>query len=1603
MANTINSSTIQDGICQSIGIIVNRKIADANFNTTRKGIVVAVEDKATGKYRVKHQDAEWIAHGNPQINYAENTEVYLENVNNNTEQFFILGSVIPNVTEYINTSSNSSNLYDVIGMNLLDSEYKIALKSCLSKEIVLYEEGAEDNLLQLNPSAVENIKTANAIALSAYFQTNLSSAQFGGNYGLKFELQFEDDNEEGSTIIRTINLDSRNVIGNPYGLTKASKVENLFTELNPVKFVKIKSITAFTQDFKIQKEEEETTNADFDIFISNLSINGANPLTEEELTGYKLHINYAQNGKVLDSSTSSLKLIAELKAKGVIVTNDVEYYWFKQNATVFASDNSNKYEWHGGDGWQCLNHKKGKSFVPLTNGQFYVLSTEPKENSLNSVQLTQKKTVLKCVASYSGGKAWISGEVTIQNNNITDKIEIVSSDRLDNGQNKTRYYLDAGCPTFTCVLDDAIIERYSESKKEADKKTIKDYQFIYTWTTADRGKNAVKKEPISNDIFSSYYGENGYVNKYNQFYANYEKVPQSDKQEYAKQNGKTEIDENYALTKTEYCYDNIYYNFPLSSVINYKTISCGVEVEYTLLAQEDAEPKRVYLGTTSIIIYNIHELANTYSLNIENGSQVFQYDGKGNSPCSKTLENPLQIIPLTFTLIDSEGKQVTHDFIRQNGLIKWLIPKNNTLLVNTNSTDEATAADTDDYYGIKNLSSISYSIAQQYDSKKKNNDIQLYIQFQVNGQKVQFTGYTNLTFAKDGDPGTNGTDYVAKITPSQATDRVYISTQFPEEMFDDNGNTVDNLEFQLYNNSIKVDLGSVDNINYFKSLNKTENEFYNISNGFTTGNTQKIQITSVVDNRMLSKFPINILRGVYQLGNLKYYAEYPIIINYVTTTTSSSQYYYRFKVKPKTGFKYVQYASDGTSPNYDNLKPFEIIVQKYSNLGSTKKDGYFIQQDTGIYYEWFTVGNLKPIQSKNNHICFIEPKDTFDGYDLTSAVYVKFYEQIQSSQGKIKGNYLGYIYIPIYMMLNRYNNSALNDWDGNSIELGEENGTILAPQIGAGKKSNSDSEHPNTFTGIVMGVEKNKENEQIGLFGYESGQRSIFLDAETGNATFGKQGAGQIKIDARSDEGTIQSGDYQYSKERDSEGNPLGKGMKIKFSSTGRGEEEGPYIRFGSSDFEVDSKGHITAKGGGTIAGWNITDSALLSPTTVTIGGTPRQYTPLKLGIDEILFKDNTANTLFNVKNDGTAQIAGWTFDQYKFSKNKAGINSVTTAGATGSKTINNKAVAFYAGDNKFYVTHDGYLKSVDGQIANWNISSSSLNDGNLYLGNGLRDAFGVEKIQARIWDKNNNFILSNDGTIYSKAGKIGGWNIENNRLYGGTDTQGIRLNSNGDINGGNPNGKYWSISRNGHAFFNDIETNDMTANSINVTSGNINNVTATNIEAKSGHIGQVTIDSNGLTGTNWWIRSDNAHFKGLIVDSNDIKSSSSSGIQSSGYSGGTGSGWSMPAGNGKPAWKYDEYTMQPIKVRTVGVLALSKVHPQETGNYFIPSGLKDLEVVTAVDFDAKKVTTTTIKEITGYAIRDWIVQGWGSSTSLPQYEVMASTNYTGASTAENT
>ncbi len=73
---------------------------------------------------------------------------------------------------------------------------------------------------------------------------------------------------------------------------------------------------------------------------------------------------------------------------------------------------------------------------------------------------------------------------------------------------------------------------------------------------------------------------------------------------------------------------------------------------------------------------------------------------------------------------------------------------------------------------------------------------------------------------------------------------------------------------------------------------------------------------------------------------------------------------------------------------------------------------------------------------------------------------------------------IGAIYIPVNMILKYYGHQALNDWDGNSIELNEEGNTILAPQIGAGKKD-SDNGFTCIFMGAIEGLEETQQEEDV--------------------------------------------------------------------------------------------------------------------------------------------------------------------------------------------------------------------------------------------------------------------------------------------------------------------------------------------------------------------------------------------------------------------------------------------------------------------------------------------------------------------------------------------
>ena len=192
----------------------------------------------------------------------------------------------------------------------------------------------------------------------------------------------------------------------------------------------------------------------------------------------------------------------------------------------------------------------------------------------------------------------------------------------------------------------------------------------------------------------------------------------------------------------------------------------------------------------------------------------------------------------------------------------------------------------------------------------------------------------------------------------------------------------------------------------------------------------------------------------------------------------------------------------------------------------------------------------------------------------------------------------GMIHIkPIVTLFNRYEMSNINGWDGNKLKVGD--GYLLAPQVGAGIKNNG------LFTGVVMGVKQVKPNktdgQRIGMFGFDEGVQSFFLNAEDGSAIFGKPGTGQIVIDPKTDRGMLYSSNYwvDYSPK---DGKPSSydnsnynyQGMLIDLTT--------PEIRFGNGNFVVNSDGHITAGGGGNIAGWKITDTTIESNVTAAQG-----------------------------------------------------------------------------------------------------------------------------------------------------------------------------------------------------------------------------------------------------------------------------------------------------------------------------------------------------------------------------------------------------------------
>lgn len=1281
-------SSYENIICEAMEMIAEKAVAKANYDKTIQASIIRCEDELLGQYKVRYQDSTFYAYAaNTNITYSANTLVYILVPGNdlgNTKT--ILGTVKKMGADYITITESA---YEVIGTNCImsDEQYELCSYTPQEQRIVVYDrkKGEDNNIIIDNVGAKEYFKETETLKCGAIFKTALESEQqFKGNYGVHFELAFK-DNATGEIVLRDYILDINNVEGNPYKLNGNREQFGIF-ELDGTNFEYINMIEVFCYGFPVQEEGRPN-----DIFISKLNISGVKMISKELLDTQCLTILTPQ-GAYFDKShlgTEIKSLEGQVRIRGKVINNNfntLKYFWFIENTKVDIYHE--KYNRYGGAGWACLNEFEKGDWKP---GKYRLEFTKTD----NPAKITR----YKCVVLYND--LVLSRVQEIQNLDSEFNISIVS----DGG---TKFYYDNGTPILTCLIN---------GKEETSDN------FTYIWAEIDNNNQYKTLIETVEDNEKYKNAEAGYNTLLARIEAEQAMAAASQQQldEYKKI-----LNEYNKIQRVE---KNKIYKIQMNEVVDFKTFKCSV---YN---------KDTYIGTASIVLTNSLEQKDEYTLVINNGTQVFKYDENGISPSSPSLLTPMKINPLSFTVYNPSGVEVDINSIDLSK-VTWNFPIEDTMLdISKTSYGEPVVIDgRGEYYGYTDF---NYGITNRYNLEKTNNDIIL----TVNYKDILLTAKTNFTFTKEGEPGTNGTDFVCKIVPNTEDTGIIpmlingvLNYEIPK-----NENQQKWFKVQLWENGILLNEEKMKNAKITWSI--LANNYRKTGSSIIEKDSSKIIITNAEQGYFsydddlvftLIESVANIIKCTVEYEDVVYYAILPLITIENKTGT------YKIKLKENTGFQNVLYSADGQKPSYSDEFPFELeVLGKISNI---EEDLSELEGEYGLNYNWSIDGKiynnnewtlcnnlkldndgLKPNQAK------VIPEKIYNGECVTNALRCVITTKT--------GGMVGIIHIPIYMSLNRYGNAAINGWDGNSVSIDKDGcGVILAPQIGAGKK-----EEDNSFTGMIMGQvrEAGKINIETGLFGYKGGERTLFLNAEDGSAIFGKGGKGQITIDPNNNKALLYSHDFW--KNYGTDGKPSGyntanqnnKGMLIDLST--------PEIKFGNGSFYLHDDGNlytskITATGG-TVGGWNIGTNTL------------------KGGSLSLNSEGSLSGPKWSITKDGYA-----TFTDVKITNTNSSQSNET------------KLLDF----SDFYVRKDGYMQASNanitgtistsaltatgGTIGGWNISGTQLS-GNGKISGGSISGSSISGGKINITTKEGGYLMAGHDTTHVDVSGIN------------TGTHGIKMN----------------------------------------------------------------------------------------------------------------------------------------------------------------------------------------------------------------------------------
>ena len=1143
----MNSGTITNQLLDAVQVLVDDAVKNATFDRTVQAIIVKCVSAAQGKYSVKYQGGYFYAYAqDPDVTYTPDMQVYVlipGNDMNKTKT--ILGTVDKLGENFI--SVEEASVFKYIGNNICsDSEEALyGLHSYLvTDNIVLYEYGETPVYsFDINADAANlYLKNSDYLIIAAKFRTNLPPEnRVKGNYGLKYTLTF-DDPLTGTEVDRSYILDINNMLGMPYNQPVAMRQSAKF-RIDKENFKKIKKIELFSEGFVTIGDSSKPA----DIFVSDIETMGAVLLPADTSSGYVLNL-ITKQGIYFDENDpdSATRLIeAEIyKNRKIqqVSTEDVAYYWFKANDTIYMGDE--RYSSYGGNQWELINEY---TIEEGTGKRIY--KTNKSSIQISKQSISTPESNYKCVVVYRNGSLTLQREITLYNKSSNYTVSLTCSEPA---------LTTAATAALTCTV---------------------------SGVTAGHTLNYYWSQKLDDD---TYYSE-------------------------------------LATTTTNT------YNVNLKQPIQMVSYKCFVK---------DVTDNKDIGSATIFITRGEAESFNSYYITIDNDMQVFKYDTDGNSPASQTLLNPQSILPLSFTLYDPEGEEISASEIGASN-INWIYPTENTMLTNVQTTG---------VYGEQ----LNFEIKNKYDPTAVDNTIKLEISYDDKTIRAK----ANLIFLKEGENGSNGTAYYLKVEPNLSPNTTikgkvyyyykdsshkgfnftYPSGQFPfKTLFYRDGNLI--YDSTGSNNEITPTV-SYDFVK--RTYTKVNNNLIQDNCNFVISGNDITCVNNPVIGTSAGNYDADVLRCTFQYNGLTWYYMYPIIFIKYNENNSAN---YEIVIPQEFGFDEVVFTEDGRNPIYRGNNDFVIEVAK-SGEKITASEDWSVQGQ--IYTSsWQETPNLL-IKTESSGKKFYS-KESYDGNSVTNAYYCVLSEGVDE---------IAKIHFPIAMYLNTYGNAYINEWNGNAIELNEEGGIILTPQITAGQKEND-----NTFTGVVAGKAKESTSSTFdeGIFGYNHGERTFELNAEDGSARFGKTGAGQIVIspDETTAHSVIESGNY-VPPVLDAGGNitQAGQGLQIDLTA--------PSITFGSGKFRVDSDGSVHAIEYATTA--SLADgSAVVAPASVT-GLTDTMSTVTDLDNTITKFQVDLDTTSINVPCDSAQKITNG--NQYSFSATLSYKGTLVTSYNTNNLTI---------------------------------------------------------------------------------------------------------------------------------------------------------------------------------------------------------------------------------------------------------------------------------------------------------------------------------------------